>query len=131
VLGRVILSSVLLGLVSGTVGTLLYAAGLRRLKRFRGRFLAREMLSLVLLLGISAGVLILLWLVDRELMRWGAGYNPRVLLLGMFVPMGVARIIAERRARRAGAPATSRSEVVRYGRRTDQAMSDSQTTNIA
>jgi hypothetical protein len=99
-LDRRFVSSVLLGLVAGTLGTIAYVAGRRRLKRFRGRPLTLIALYLAILFGISVVVLGLILSVDSLLARVRASYNPQMLVLSMFVPMGIARVIAERRARR-------------------------------
>jgi hypothetical protein len=97
---RHFVSSVLLGLVAGMLGTVAYVAGHRHLNRFRGRPLTFLTLDLVLTLGISVVLLGLILSVDTLLARVRASYNPQILVLSMFVPMGIARVIAERRARR-------------------------------
>jgi hypothetical protein len=99
-LDRHFVSSVLLGFLAGTLGTIAYVAGRRHLKRFRGRPMTLITLDLGLTLGISVVVVGLILSVDTLLARVRAGYNPQILVLSMFVPMGIARVIAERRARR-------------------------------
>src|SRR5258708_23675333 len=98
---RHFVSSVLLGFVVGMLGTVAYVAGHRHLNRFRGRPLTRLTLDLVLTLGIAVVLLGLVLSVDTLLLaRVRASYNPQILVLSMFVPMGIAHVIAERRARR-------------------------------
>jgi H+/Cl- antiporter ClcA len=99
-LDRRFVSSVLLGLIAGAIGTIAYVVGRRHLRRFRGRPLTLITLDLALIFGISVVVLGLILSVDSLLARVQASYNPRILVLSMFVPMGIARVIAERRARR-------------------------------
>jgi hypothetical protein len=99
-LDRSIASSILIGLVAGTLGTIAYVAGRRRLWRFRSRPLARIFLELGILFGASAVILGVIFFADSLLARARASYNPQILVLSMFVPMGIARIIAERLARR-------------------------------
>jgi hypothetical protein len=99
-LDRHLLASVLLGLVAGALGTIAYVVGRGYLRRFRGRPFALITLDLALLFGISAVVLGLILSVDSLLAQVRASYNPQILVLSMFVPMGIARVIAGRRARR-------------------------------
>jgi hypothetical protein len=99
-LDRHLVASVLLGLVAGALGTIAYVVGRRHLRCFRGRPIVLITLDLALLFGISAVVLGLVLSVDSLLARVRASYNPQILVLSMFVPMGIARVIAERRARR-------------------------------
>jgi len=99
-LDRHFVSSVLLGLFAGTLGTIAYVAGRRQLKRFRGRPLTLIALDMAILFGISIVVLGLILAVDSLLARVRASYNPQILVLSMFVPKAIARVIAERRARR-------------------------------
>jgi hypothetical protein len=99
-LDRHLVASVLLGLVAGPLGTIAYVVGRRHLRRFRGRPFVLMTLDLALLFGISAVVLDLILSVDALLARVRASYNPQILVLSMFVPIGIARVIAERRARR-------------------------------
>jgi len=91
-------SSVLLGFVVGMLGTVAYVAGHRHLNRFRGRPLTLLTLDLVLTLGIAVVLLGLVLSVDTLLLaRVRASYNPQILVLSMFVPMGIARVIAQSR----------------------------------
>ena len=99
-LDRRIVSSILFGLVAGTLGTIAYVAGRRRVWRFRARPLARIFLDFGILFGASAVALGVILFADSLLARAPPSYNPQILVLSMFVPMGIARIIAERRARR-------------------------------
>jgi hypothetical protein len=93
-------SSVLLGLIAGTLGTFAYVAGRRRLRRYRGRPLALVTLDFVLLNVIAAALLCLVFSVNLLLARVRANYIPPIMVISMFVPVGIARAVAERRARR-------------------------------
>jgi MFS family permease len=99
-LDRHFVSSVLLGLAAGMIGTIAYVVARRHMRHLRGRPLTIITLDLALVFGISVVVLGLILSVDSLLARVQASYNPRILVLSMFVPMVVARVIAERRARR-------------------------------
>jgi drug/metabolite transporter (DMT)-like permease len=97
---RHFVSSVLLGLVASMIGTIAYVGGRRHLRHFRGRPLPVITLNLALVFGVSVFVLGLILAVDSMLERVQASYNPQVLVVSMFVPMLIARVIAERRVRR-------------------------------
>jgi hypothetical protein len=99
-LDRRFVSSVLLGFVAGTLGTIAYVASRRHLRRFRGRPLTLTAIDFLVFLGISAVVLGLIFSVDSLLARVRASYKSQTLVLSMFVPMVIARVIAARRARR-------------------------------
>ncbi len=99
-LDRIFVSSVLLGLVAGTIGTIAYVVSRGRLRRFRGRPLTLIAIDFVIFTGIVVVVLGLILSVDSLLARVHASYNARILVVSMFVPMGIARVVAERRARR-------------------------------
>ena len=99
-LDRQFVSSVLLGLAAGTIGTTAYVVGRRHMRRLRGRPLTIITLDLALVFGISVVVLGLILSVDSLLARIQASYSPRILVLSMSIPMVIARVIAERRARR-------------------------------
>jgi len=72
-------SSVLLGLFAGTLGTVAYVVGRRHLVRFRGRPFKLMTLDLALLFGISAVILGLILSVDSLLARVRASYNPQII----------------------------------------------------
>lgn len=99
-LDRSFVSSVLLGLVAGTIGTTAYVVSRGRLRRFRGRPFTLIAVDLAIFAGIVVVVLGVIFSVDSLLARVHASYNARILVISMFVPMGIARVVAERRARR-------------------------------
>jgi hypothetical protein len=99
-LDRHFVASVMLGLLAGTLGTVAYVAGRRRLRRYRGRPATRMALDLALLFGISLLALILILSVNSWLARVRASYNPQILVLSMLAPLAIASLVAERRVRR-------------------------------
>ena len=63
------------------------------------QFTDQKTLDSALLFGVSMVVFGLVFSVNSWLARIRASHNPQILVLSMFVPMAIARVIAERRAR--------------------------------